>query len=93
MYTGLVLCRTGMGSSMMLRIKLDQVISENDFPIELEHDVMSTMGSHQADFVITMKDMVSELEQQMSVPVFGVANLMDKEELKQTLEKFLATRK
>lgn len=93
MYTGLVLCRTGMGSSMMLRIKLDQVISENDFPIELEHDVMSTMGSHQADFVITMKDMVSELEQQMSVPVFGVANLMDKEELKQTLEKFLATQK
>ena len=31
MKRGLVVCRTGMGSSMMLRIKLEQVISENNF--------------------------------------------------------------
>ena len=92
MYTGLVLCRTGMGSSMMLRIKLDQVIQENKFPVELEHDVMSTMGNHNADFVITMKDMVAELESSLSIPIFGVANLMDKEELKSVLQAFLKTK-
>lgn len=89
MYTGLVLCRTGMGSSMMLRIKLDQVIRENNFPIALEHDVLSTMSSHDQDFVVTMKDLVDELKQMVSCPVYGVVSIMDKGELKKTLEEFL----
>lgn len=92
MYTGLVLCRTGMGSSMMLRIKLNQVIEENNFPIALEHDVMSTASGHEVDFIITMKDMVAELQSQMKAPIFGVANLMDKAELKAVLEEFLKTK-
>ena len=92
MFTGLVLCRTGMGSSMMLRIKLDQVIRENGYPIELEHDVLSTMSSHEQDFVVTMKDLVEELEQLVSCPVYGVANIMDKAELKVLLEGFLKTK-
>ena len=45
MRRGLVVCRTGMGSSMMLRIKLEQVIGENKFPIEMEHDVLSALSN------------------------------------------------
>ena len=89
MYTGLVLCRTGMGSSMMLRIKLDQVIQENDFPIVLEHDVVSTMAGRDQDFIVTMKDLVHELEQTVSCPVYGVVSIMDKAELRSILETFL----
>ena len=92
MYTGLVLCRTGMGSSMMLRIKLDQVIRKNNYPVELEHDVISTMNSHHVDFVITMKDLVEELQAQLTCPIYGVENLMDKVELKGVLDRFLATK-
>ena len=36
MYKALVCCRAGMGSSMLLKIKADQVIKENNFPIETE---------------------------------------------------------
>ena len=35
-FHALVCCRAGMGSSMMLKIKIDQVIKENDLPIETE---------------------------------------------------------
>ena len=38
MKRGLIVCRTGMGSSMMLRIKVDQVIRENGYQLELVHD-------------------------------------------------------
>ena len=31
MYKALVCCRAGMGSSMLLKIKADQVINENNF--------------------------------------------------------------
>ena len=37
MYKALVCCRAGMGSSMLLKIKADQVIKENNFPIQTEH--------------------------------------------------------
>ncbi|MDR1701088.1 MAG: PTS sugar transporter subunit IIB [Lachnoclostridium sp.] len=92
MYTGLVLCRTGMGSSMMLRIKLDQVIREFNFPIVLEHDVLSTMGSHDQDFIVTMKDLVDELKEIVTCPVYGVVSIMDKVSLKKILEEFLETK-
>ena len=35
MKKGLVMCRTGMGSSLMLKIKLEKIIQENNFPLEL----------------------------------------------------------
>ena len=92
LYTGLVLCRTCMGSSMMLRIKLDQVIRENNFPIALEHDVLSTMGSHNQDFIVTMNDLVDELKETVSCPVYGVISIMDKDALKKILEEFLKTK-
>ncbi len=55
---GLVMCRTGMGSSMMLRIKLEKVISKNKFPLELKHDVLSgfvILGCKSNDFIRFLK--------------------------------------
>ena len=37
MIKALVACRAGVGSSLMLKIKLNEVIKENAFPIALEH--------------------------------------------------------
>ena len=65
MKRGLVVCRTGMGSSMMLRIKLEQVISENKFPIELEHDVLSAINNYDVDFVVTMSDLVEQIKNEV----------------------------
>ncbi|BES64229.1 PTS sugar transporter subunit IIB [Gottschalkiaceae bacterium SANA] len=87
MKTGLVLCRTGMGSSMMLRIKLDQVIAENNFPLELSHDVMSGANSYNVDLIITMKDLVSEFKDS-GVYVIGILDIMDKQYMKAELMKF-----
>ena len=58
MKRGLIVCRTGMGSSMMLRIKVDQVIRENGYQLELVHDALSGIEQyHDVDVVITMSDL------------------------------------
>ena len=88
MKRGLVVCRTGMGSSMMLRIKLEQVIGENKFPLELEHDV----SNYYVDCVITMMDLVEQIKDEAKY-VIGINDLMNKVEMKEKIEKFFEENK
>lgn len=34
----LIMCRTGMGSSMMLKIKVDKLIDKNGYPMDVTHE-------------------------------------------------------
>lgn len=89
MYKALVCCRAGMGSSMLLKIKADQVISENNFPIETEHGNLDSLAGFDGDLVITMEDLAHEL--QAHVPyALGIRNIVDKQEMKEKIEKFLS---
>ena len=84
MYKALVCCRAGMGSSMLLKIKADQVISENGYPIQTEH-------GFSGDLVITMDDLADELKDKVPYAL-GIRNIMDKVEMKSKMEEFLATK-
>ena len=44
MYKALVACKAGMGSSMMLKIKADQVIKENELPIVTQHGSLDSIA-------------------------------------------------
>lgn len=92
MKRGLVVCRTGMGSSMMLRIKLEQVIGENKFPLELEHGVLSAISNYDVDCVITMMDLVEQIKDEAKY-VIGINDLMNKVEMKEKIEKFFEENK
>lgn len=92
MYKALVCCRAGMGSSMLLKIKADQVIKENDFPIETEHGNLDSLDGFNGDLVITMDDLSAELANQVPYAL-GIRNIVDKEEMKAKIEEFLATKK
>lgn len=87
MKKGLVVCRTGMGSSMMLNIKLNSVIEKNHFPLELDHDVLSGVGMHHPDVVIVMNDLVDEF-QDKDVYVIGIRDIMDTKYMEEQLRKF-----
>ena len=67
-YHALVCCRAGMGSSMMLKIKCDQVIKEEGLPIETEHGNLDSLIGFNGDLVITMSDLTAELEADSRVP-------------------------
>lgn len=88
MYKALVCCRAGMGSSMLLKIKADQVIEENGFPIETEHGNLDSLVGFNGDLVITMDDLSAELSEQVPYAL-GIRNIMDKDEMKNKMEEFL----
>ena len=73
---------------MMLRIKLEQVISENNLDIDLEHDVLSAITNYDVDFVVTMNDLVDQVKDDVKA-VIGIEDLMNKEELKAKLLDYL----
>ena len=56
MYKALVCCRAGMGSSMLLKIKADQVINENNFPIKTEHGNLDSIVGFTGDLFVTLPD-------------------------------------
>ena len=91
MYKALVCCRAGMGSSMLLKIKADQVISENNFPIKTEHGNLDSLMGFNGDLVITMEDLSAELKDKVPYAL-GVRNIMDKVEMKANMEEFLASK-
>lgn len=87
MKKALVMCRTGMGSSMMLCIKLNKVIAEYKFPLEVEHDVFSGFMGHECDLIITMSDLVEEFKDSKCY-VIGIKDIMDVAYMAQELKKY-----
>jgi len=82
---GLIVCRTGMGSSLMLKIKAQKIIDKHGWDIELEHDVLSGLATWQGiDFVITMRDLTDEVEA-AGFTAIGITDLMNSKEMESAL--------
>ena len=73
---------------MLLKIKADQVINENNFPIKTEHGNLDSIVGFTGDLVITMDDLAGELKDKVPYAL-GIRNIVDKAEMKAKLEEFL----
>lgn len=91
MYTALVVCRAGMGSSTLLKIRADQVINAEQMPIETEHGNLDSLMGFSGDVVITMADLAGEIKDEVPY-VIGIQNIMDKEEMREGLTNFLSSK-
>ena len=76
-----------MGSSMMLKIKVDQVVRKNHYPLEVQHSTLDDVKSFKGDLLITMADVAEELKGQVPY-IIGINNLMDKNEIETKLNEF-----
>lgn len=93
MYKILVACRAGVGSSLMLKIKTQQIIKENNFPIEVEHGSLDSLNGFNGDAVETVIDVAEELKSKnLRCDIIGIRNVVDRKEIKEALEKFLASK-
>ena len=91
MHKALVACRAGVGSSLMLKIKVNEVVQENNLQLVVEHSSLDGLNGFDGDMVITLIDVAQELEEK-KVPyeVVGIRNIVDKEEIKTKLLEALA---
>ncbi|ADO49131.1 PTS sugar transporter subunit IIB [[Enterobacter] lignolyticus] len=88
---GLIVCRTGMGSSLMLKIKAQKVIDKHGWDIELEHDVLSGLNTwRDIDFVLTMRDLTDEIEA-AGFKAIGITDLMNSDEMEAALTSVIHT--
>ena len=93
MYKILIACRAGVGSSLMLKIKTQQVIKENNFPIEVEHGSLDSVSGFNGDAEITLVDVAEEIKSKnLKFDVIGINNIVDRNEIKAALEKFLESK-
>jgi len=87
MKKALVACRAGMGSSLMLKIKVQEVVNENGWNLELEHSSLDGVTGFGGELIITLSDVAEELESiNLSQTVVGINNIVDKNEIKDKLE-------
>ena len=70
----------------MLKIKVNEVVKENNLQLVVEHSSLDGLNGFDGDMVITLIDVAQELEEK-KVPyeVVGIRNIVDKEEIKAKL--------
>lgn len=58
----LTVCGNGIGSSLMLAMKIDQICKENGIDAEVESTDFNSVGSKSADLIVTIKELASQIE-------------------------------
>jgi PTS system ascorbate-specific IIB component len=87
-FRALVVCGTGMGSSMLLKIMVERVINNNNLPIKLDADVLAAAKAYDGDFVVAMQDLIPHIEKTGHKAV-GIVNMVDKDEILTKLNDML----
>lgn len=88
-YSILVVCGTGMGSSMILKMMVDQVVSENSIDAKVTSDLASSVKQADVDILVAGSDLAPTLTD-VDAEVVGVLNIMDKKEILDGLNTALA---
>lgn len=88
-YKALVVCGTGMGSSILLKIQVERVVRDNQLPVTVSSDLVSAAKGSDADFFISMSDLVSSLTQ-FGKPVIGIKNIVSRPEILAGIQAQLA---
>lgn len=84
----LVVCGNGLGSSFMVEMNAKKILTELQIEAEVSHTDLTSSKSEIADLFIGSKDIVENLEDGKRV-VAPLKNLLDKNELREILQKHL----
>lgn len=90
MHKILIACRFGVGTSLLLKIKIENVIQENNLPIQCEHSNLDGIKGFQGEAVFTVIDVAEELKDLYpDIEFYGITNIIDKNEILNKLNMFL----
>lgn len=84
------ICGAGVGSSLMLKIFTQQILTEEGIQAKVESSDIGSVNPNAADIIITTSDFAKVLRN-VSTPIIKIDNLTDKIYLKQELIKTINT--
>lgn len=84
----LAVCGLGQGTSLILKMNIEQVLTEQGVQAEVEHVDVSTASSMTADLIVTSKELAQTLQNHGN-HVVTVQNFFDVEEIRSALREHL----
>ncbi len=84
----LAVCGFGVGSSMILKMKIDEVLKENGLSAEVFTADIGSAASTPCDIVFTSTELLKGISERVKVPVIAIKNFTNKKEIE---EKGLGT--
>ncbi|MBV4448212.1 PTS sugar transporter subunit IIB [Clostridium tyrobutyricum] len=85
-------CQSGLGSSFMVQMNIQQVLKDegvNSDTIQLEHSDVGSVTSDSADYFFVESTLTEALRGIPEVKLVPLKSLIDKEEIKQHVNKIL----
>lgn len=82
-------CGFGCGSSLFLRMKIEEVLKENDIQAEVFCGDVGTCLSERCDVIFISEELVNRIAERSKVPLVPIKNFMDTEELTKKILNFI----
>lgn len=84
----LAVCGLGQGTSLILKMNIEQVLHEQGVQADVEHVDVSAASSMTADLIVTSRELAQSLQNEAAL-VVTVQNFFDVEEIRSALKEHL----
>lgn len=82
-------CGFGVGSSLVLKMQLDDVLKAMGVPAEVCPSDVTSVVSSECDMIFTSREFYEQLKDTQTVPVIPVGDFLDKAKLMETTKAAL----
>jgi len=88
-----VICGFGVGSSTLLKIKVQSILRELGVEAAVFTGDISAVTEGFCDVIFTTKDLGERIKSEANVPVVTINNIMDSVEIRGKVEEFLESKR
>ena len=79
----IAVCGFGVGSSMMLKMKVDEMLKKNGINVYAETADVGSATSVPCDIIFTSKELAPKLTEKVKVPVIAITNFLSVQEIEE----------
>jgi PTS system ascorbate-specific IIB component len=79
----LAVCGFGVGSSMILKMKIEEVLKGNGIIANVFTTDVGSATSTPADIIFTSKELESGIKEKVDIPVIAIKNFINKKEIEE----------
>jgi len=79
----IAVCGFGVGSSMMLKMKVDEMLKKNGIKASAETSDVGSATSVPCDVIFTSKELAPKLMEKVKVPVIAITNFLSVQEIEE----------
>lgn len=79
----MTVCGFGVGSSMILKMKVDEVLKQHGLEAEVFTGDVGTAASTPCDLIFTSKELEKSISSKVKVPVIAITNFINRKEIEE----------